>query len=74
MTTSVAEGSFHTMKGLLTYDPRSMDPNTQIGYSLAMVNGDAFQNGRKCPCVQYSVRGLGHWGSVGTPGTFLGHF
>ena len=28
------------MKGLLTYDRRSMDPNTQIGYLLAMVNGD----------------------------------
>ena len=28
------------MKGLLTYGCRSMDPYTQIGYLLAMVNND----------------------------------
>eukprot|EP00670_Eutreptiella_braarudii_P017100 CAMPEP_0174355928 /NCGR_PEP_ID=MMETSP0811_2-20130205/27671_1 /TAXON_ID=73025 ORGANISM="Eutreptiella gymnastica-like, Strain CCMP1594" /NCGR_SAMPLE_ID=MMETSP0811_2 /ASSEMBLY_ACC=CAM_ASM_000667 /LENGTH=76 /DNA_ID=CAMNT_0015487609 /DNA_START=26 /DNA_END=253 /DNA_ORIENTATION=- len=37
--TSVAEGSFRSMKGLLTYHRPSMDPNTRIGYLLAMVNG-----------------------------------
>ena len=29
-----------TMKGLLTYGHGSMDPYTQIGYLLAMVNND----------------------------------
>ena len=40
---SVAEGSFRTMKGLLTFDCCNMDPNTQNGYLLAMVNGGVNQ-------------------------------
>ena len=40
VTTSVAEGSFRTMKGLSTCNRRNMDPNTHIGCLLAMVNGD----------------------------------
>ena len=40
VTTSVAEGSFRTMKGLLTSDCPNMDPNTPIGDLLAMVKGD----------------------------------
>ena len=39
-TTTVAEGSFRIMKGLLTADCRGMAHDTQIGYLLAMVNGD----------------------------------
>ena len=40
VTTTVAEGSFRIMKGLLTADRRGMSHDTQIGYLLAMVNGD----------------------------------
>ena len=40
VTTAVAEGSFHILKGLLTADRRGMSHDTQIGYLLAMVNGD----------------------------------
>ena len=40
VTTSVAEGTFHAMKGLLMCDRRFMSHDTQIGYLLAMVNGD----------------------------------
>ena len=40
VTTTVAEGSFRIMKGLLTADHRGMSHDTQIGYLLAMVNGD----------------------------------
>ena len=64
LTTSVAEGSFRTMKGLLTYDRHSMEPQTRMGYLLAMVNGEvnnhipegAKEFHRKCPYVQCSVR------------------
>ena len=40
VTTSVAEGSFRVMKGLLTYDRHSMSHDTPIGYLLAMISGD----------------------------------
>ena len=39
VTTTVAEGSFRVMKGLLTADRRGMSHDTQIGYLWAMVNG-----------------------------------
>ena len=40
MTTTVAEGSFGILKGLLTPDRRFMSHDSQIGYLLAMINGD----------------------------------
>ena len=40
MTTSVAEGTFCAMKGLLMCDRCFMSHDRQIGYLLAMVNGD----------------------------------
>ena len=38
--TAVAEGSFHIMKDLLTPDWCLMSHDSQIGYLLAMINGD----------------------------------
>ena len=38
--TTVAEGSFRIMKGLLTPDRRFMSHDSQTGYLLAMINGD----------------------------------
>ena len=40
VTTTVAEGSFSILKGFLEPDRQYMDPETQIGYLLCMVNGD----------------------------------
>ena len=40
VTTTVAEGSFRIMKGLLTLDRRLMSHDSQIGFLLAMINGD----------------------------------
>ena len=40
VTTTVAEGSFCVMKGLLIADRRGMSHDTQMGYLLATVNGD----------------------------------
>ena len=40
VTMTVAEGSFRIMKGLLTPDRRFMSHDSQIGYLLAMMNGD----------------------------------
>ena len=40
VTTTVAEGSFRIMKGPLTPDRRFMSHDSQIGYLLAMINGD----------------------------------
>ena len=40
VTMSVAEGSFRIMKGLLTPDRSFMSHDSQLGYLLAMINGD----------------------------------
>ena len=40
VNTAVAEGSFCIMKGLLTPDPCFMSHDSQIGYLLALINGD----------------------------------
>ena len=40
VTTTGAEGPFRIMKGLLTPDWRFMSHDSQIGYLLAMINGD----------------------------------
>ena len=40
VTTSVAEGAFRAMKGLLPSDCPSMSCDTQIGHLLAMVHSD----------------------------------
>ena len=48
ITTTVAEGSFRILKGLLTPQHRYMDPDTRIGYHciinhLYIINGDVTQ-------------------------------
>ena len=40
VTTTVAEGSFRIMKGLLTPDQRFLSHDSQIGYLLTTINGD----------------------------------
>ena len=40
VTTTVAEGSFRIVKGLLTPDRRLMSHDPQIGYLLVMISGD----------------------------------
>ena len=59
VTSTVAEGSFRILKGLLTPDRRYMSPSTQIGYLLCMINGDVTRRIRGLTSRGEGPRGRG---------------